>query len=484
MTRVGNAVRIRPVEAGVWISQCRARLPFRFGMHTMTAAPLATCRVLVELADGARAEGFSSDLLVPKWFRKSADTPISEDWSELLASQEAAIEVLLEGSASREDSVFEHWRRVYAERVESRPREAVDLLVRGEGVSLVERAMIDAVCRAADVSFGAAIAGEMLGFDAPSLDPSLDGAASRDWIGSAASTPWVRHTVGLVDAIEPEDVESRVGDGLPECLSEDIRAHGLRYFKLKIVSGEEAELDRLARVWSVICREAGPQARVTLDGNEQFGSIGEMVEVLERVLADRRFEGLIGSLLLIEQPLPRARTFEVDANRRMDSLERFAPCIIDEADAGTWSLPEAAGLGYRGVSIKNCKGVFQALLNRLRCARSEGRLIQSGEDLTNLPVVALQQDLALMGTLGVRHIERNGHHYFRGLDHLPEQEAQRAVDRHGDLYERVAGGGRLRISDGRVALGSVLEASGFGYAGPVELTSRIPASSWDPTTLA
>ena len=67
------------------------------------------------------------------------------------------------------------------------------------------------------------------------------------------------------------------------------------------------------------------------------------------------------------------------------------------------------------MSVKNCKGVFRALLSRGLCELADDGSFQSAEDLTNLPVLALQQDLATIAALGLPHVERNGHHYFKGL---------------------------------------------------------------------
>ncbi|QKK08822.1 MAG: hypothetical protein HND58_12070 [Planctomycetota bacterium] len=337
-------MRIRPLTAEVSILPCRTRLPFRFGMHTMTVAPLVTCRVEVEIGGGPtdRSVGYSSDLLVPKWFAKDPDSAVADDWRDLLGAQRAAMDVLLEGA--RADTAFGHWRRVYAERVESTPRTATDRLVRGEGVSLVERALVDAVCRHAGVGLRQALVEGLLGFDAGALDPTAAG-----WDAGRLPPPRrgiaLRHTVGLLDAIEPGDIAEgeRVGDGLPECLVEDIRQYGLTHFKIKITSDSDEQIDRLARVWHAVRREAGAAARVSLDGNEQFDSIGRFVGVLERIGREDRFAGFLDALLLIEQPLARARTFDREANAGMDRLAAFAPCIIDEADAGLWALPEARG---------------------------------------------------------------------------------------------------------------------------------------------
>ena len=44
------------------------RLPFRYGVVTLTHFPLLHLAVDVETADGRRARGFAADNLPPKWF--------------------------------------------------------------------------------------------------------------------------------------------------------------------------------------------------------------------------------------------------------------------------------------------------------------------------------------------------------------------------------------------------------------------------------
>ena len=141
------------------------------------------------------------------------------------------------------------------------------------------------------------------------------------------------------------------------------------------------------------------------------------------------------------------------------------------------AFPDAFELGYRGVSVKNCKGVFRALINRGFCTVRGDGAFQSAEDLTNLPVLALQQDLATIQLLDLPHAERNGHHYFRGLDHLPPTEVESALDRHRDLYGREAGGPQLRIREGRVDLGSI-QAPGYGYSSTIDTDARTPLEDW------
>jgi hypothetical protein len=123
--------------------------------------------------------------------------------------------------------------------------------------------------------------------------------------------------------------------------------------------------------------------------------------------------------------------------------------------------------------------VLKGLLHRGLCERLGGGLFQSAEDLTTLPVLPLQQDLALIAACGLPHAERNGHHYFRGLDHLPREEARAALAAHPDLYrERADGGVELRIANGRIATGS-LACKGFGHAVEIHAEQRTAVADWN-----
>jgi hypothetical protein len=52
----------------------------------------------------------------------------------------------------------------------------------------------------------------------------------------------------------------------------------------------------------------------------------------------------------------------------------------------------------------------------------------------------------MMALLGIEHVERNGHHYYRGLSMWPEDWQNTMLAADGDLYGRHPGGfGTLRI---------------------------------------
>jgi hypothetical protein len=133
--------------------------------------------------------------------------------------------------------------------------------------------------------------------------------------------------------------------------------------------------------------------------------------------------------------------------------------IIDESDGALGDLTHALELGYNGTSHKNCKGIVKGIANAClleKRLRQGQRVVLTGEDLCNLGPVALLQDLALVALLGIEHVERNGHHYYRGLSLWPEEWQSATLAAHGDVYQRHSNGfAYLQIREGRAQLGSV-----------------------------
>ena len=250
-------------------------------------------------------------------------------------------------------------------------------------------------------------------------------------------------------------------------------------FKLKVSGNERADLMRLETIASLT--PAG--ASFTLDGNEQFEEPGMLADVLDELERRGNADSILGGLLAIEQPVARGRTFDENAAGGIRRLSERAPVIIDEADAKLSSYSQAKALGYGGVSMKACKGVFRALFTRASL-EADGQGVQSAEDLTNLPVLPLHQDLTVVAALGLPHVERNGHHYFRGQAHLAEAETRHLQEHHASLYSETDGGETLlAIKDGRLDISSLNPTSnadetestgtgivnGFGYDGPIDM---------------
>ena len=193
-------------------------------------------------------------------------------------------------------------------------------------------------------------------------------------------------------------------------------------------------------------------------------------------LADADKTRLREATLYLEQPLPRAVALDTDVR----ALARDMPLIIDESDATIDAFPLARTRGYAGCSSKSCKGIYKSLLNAARCIRWNAGVdamhaFMTAEDLTAQPGLAVQQDLALAGILGLAHVERNGHHYAAGFagQHASAREQQAFLDAHPGLYEAAGDRVQLAILDGRIALTS-LATRGFASAAWPELESLSP----------
>lgn len=447
-------------------SVCRTRLPFRFGAVTMTQAPVLYAKVEARIAGRDRATGFAGDLLVPRWFDKDPTKTIEQNQRDLVASARAAGDAALAVDPSTvHDLVTQVTARVLADSLPLAP----ERLRHGFGLALIERATIDAVTRAHGLSFFAALRENLLGLE-PRVLETLP--------AHPATHVLVRHTIGMTDPLRPTDVDAEhaLADGLPQTLEDDVRAYGLRFFKIKIGAGRDADHKRLLAIQEVLAATVDQDWHCSLDANEQYEDLDALEGLLRDLSQSAAGRDLSARLLHLEQPLPRASTFDKATAPAVARLARLVPLLIDEADVDADAFAAARALGYTGVSMKNCKGVLRALEHHATCTELRARGVaafQSAEDLTNLPVLPLQQDLATVQALGLPHAERNGHHYFAGLDHLPPHEAAAAAAAHPDLYRRRNGGYALRIEDGRIALGS-LACPGYGYASAVDFAARQP----------
>ena len=84
-----SETRLRLTQATFYERPVKLRLPFRFGVVTLTQAPQVFVRVHEQLADGHEGEGISAELLVPKWFDKAPDLTNEDNFDQLRRSHVA-----------------------------------------------------------------------------------------------------------------------------------------------------------------------------------------------------------------------------------------------------------------------------------------------------------------------------------------------------------------------------------------------------------
>jgi hypothetical protein len=448
-----NMPQFRLREASVFSRQIKTRMPFRFGRSTMTQMPIIHLRLTVEADNGKTLTGVSASGIPPLWFDKAAGKTHADNIQDLSISLRLALEHYMQL-----DQAPVWYLHKVAEPPTRKAAAAKGLneLTAGFGVALVDSALIDAACRHSGVTFHSALKANLFGYGA-------------DFAAMIPEKPLeriaLRHTVGLVDPILDADITEPVNDGLPESLEQVVRHYKAKFFKLKISGDAAASRERLRRIASVLDTQAGDY-RATLDGNEQFHDMGEFAAFIRDAKNDPALANLWHRTLLIEQPVGRGHSLVDAVAEPLKEVDAFKPVIIDESDGSDESVVRALQLGYRGISAKNCKGVFRTLhsfrLIKELEALGQHSPILSSEDLTNAPIFPLHQDLCVAAALGIRHSERNGHHYIIGFDYLSPREREDALREFPSLYQvREQGSPVVRIEDGFLSL-KELNQNGFG----------------------
>lgn len=450
------AIELRAVT--LYAAPIRTRFPFRYGITALTAVPHLFVEADV-LIDGARAQGLSADNMAPKWFSKNPETSAEQDQQEMISVIRHAIQSGQE--AGQQDDFFSWWQVVYQRQAEWAKEQGLPPLLAHWGVSLVERAVLDALCRHLALPLRQVLRENQIGFTPGRVLPELEGFSLAAVLPEQPlSRLKVRHTVGLGDALTdleiPED--ERLGDGLPQSLQACLDTYGVQALKIKVGGDPDADRVRLKRIATL-----APAARFTLDGNEHFRSMGDFREQWEAWNADPELALWMQQLLFVEQPLHRDAALADEVGEALAQWPAHPPMIIDESDAAIGCLERALTLGYQGTSHKNCKGLMKGLLNAClleQRRRTTGQsLVLSAEDLTNIGPVGLLQDLAMVATLGIPHVERNGHHYFKGLSMWPLDVQETMLNTHGDLFVQMEGGyPAVRISGGYIEAGSCTRA--------------------------
>jgi len=418
------------------------RHPFRFGAVTVNEAPQIFVHVTIEV-DGQRSTGAAAELMVPKWFNKDADLSASDTIDQLRQSSAIARTLYLEHTTP--DTAFGLHAARNETQVAACGKAGIPPLAANFGTAEIDKAILDALLRSQRTDFFNGMRTNLAGLD-ERLTPDLDNSAISNFLTDrkVSQRIAVRYTIGMLDTLDS--------------VSEAIRAK-YRFFKIKLCGDPEKDRVRLSELAALL---GDGDYQATLDANEQYRSIGDLDTLVKALQTDTALEALAARLLYIEQPFARENTWNFD----LRSLATTVAFIIDEADDSYDAFPRAKILGYRGVSSKSCKGLYKSLLNgaRAACWNKAGEdFFISAEDLTCQAGLAVQQDNALVAFHGLKHAERNGHHYVDGFANTPALEAGSFLAAHSDLYEKSDGIVRLAVRDGTIATES-LAVPGFACA--------------------
>jgi hypothetical protein len=455
------------------------KTPFRYGNAELTACPQAMVRVAVEF-NGQDSQGFAADCLPPLWFDKCTDHSFANQIDTMCETIVRAPDLI------DQDMNFDNPLDLSLALMNARSPSSIENgLLFSFGNSMFERSIIDACCRAEGASFGDLITGGVICDDRQISFPLDSGAAATAHVWNRderSASIDVRHTVGMADEIW--DVEN---SSPGTSLQSQIRTSKLRYFKIKIANRGSEDVDRVVQIAKCIELEVGNDYGVTLDGNEQFASFTEFLELYSQFQATPSLRKLCNNVIAIEQPLSRQHALDPSHLNGLTDFTSQTPVIIDESDDKWSSFAQAVEYGYTGTSSKACKGVFKALFNRQiiedkNQAVGDNKFVMTGEDLCCIGPVSLHADLSLVSFMGLEHVERNGHQYFNGLDYLPRECYADVLRHHHDLYTVNDGVPCLKIRDGSISLESVNQ-NGFGCGIVPPWDCFLTPDTWDFATL-
>ncbi|GAB4161294.1 MAG: mandelate racemase [Planctomycetaceae bacterium] len=439
--------------------------------------PLAHVRLVLKNSDGDVAFGCAADRLSVRWLDKRPERSFDRKRRELVSLIESAREIYLK--SPKFTSPFEKWKECHPLVMQAGRKAKQENLTSSFASALIERAIVDAVCRIEQQTVFQMVKADRLGIKPASIHPELKPLKLSQAIPGKPMTEFsIRHTVGLADPLTAAELpaEKRVNDGLPETLEEYIKVDGIRHFKVKISGDPKLDRERLEKIWQVVL--GADQPVITLDANESYTSLKLFDQFVNSL--EKNSPGLFQHIEYVEQPLPRALPITPENERWIRKIAAKKPLLIDEADGTVNAFKQAIAVGYTGASHKNCKGFFKSLLNRALVVHHASQGVSaflSAEDLQNLPVVPLHQDFAVCGILGLEHCERNGHHYNFGLSMLSAKDKANATKHHPDMYEKKKKEWFLKIRKGIVHCAS-LQCPGMGVHDEPDWPSMMPMRKW------
>ena len=309
--------------------------------------------------------------------------------------------------------------------------------------SPIEAALFDAHGKASGQSSYALLGRDHLANDLGHyLDSEFAGLHLSDFISPTPceSLP-LYHLVGALDPLTSADVETAVGDGLPETLGQWIDRNGLTHLKIKLDGANlDWDADRVARIDGVASDKRQIEWAYSLDFNERCEDEDYVLMLLDRL--QKRAPIALQRVQYIEQPTHR--DLDRPGQATMHRAAERRPVVIDESLVGLKSLRTAVAQGYSGIALKACKGHSEALL--LGAVAKHQDLYLCVQDLTCVGASLLHSASLAAHIPGVAAVESNGRQYSPAGN-------ERWMERFGDFFE-IRGG---RIPTAR------LDGPGLGY---------------------
>jgi L-alanine-DL-glutamate epimerase-like enolase superfamily enzyme len=240
------------------------------------------------------------------------------------------------------------------------------------------------------------------------LGPDFVGKHFSDVVlPKATPTLSLYHLVGSLDPLSTDDLNRKVGDGLPETLEEWIRQQQLTHLKVKLTGKDlDADVGRVVEIDRIAMRAApGKTISYSLDFNEACENEDYVIDFIERL--ERLSREAIAKLHYIEQPMLRDLRQRKEVT--MHRVSRLKPVVIDESLTDLEMLQFAKQQGYSGIALKACKGISDSLLFAA-AAKHYGMKIFV-QDLTCVGGSFMASAALASRISGVTAVEGNGRQY-------------------------------------------------------------------------
>ncbi len=380
-------IRLLAVEAST--ATVAYRTPIKFGGRVVDSAVILDVSVEVESRAGRRGRGLGSTPLGNVWAWPSNELAPIQTCAAM-----AALADLLIADANRHRTLGDPLEITH-ELAEAHPRRAAEVAA-SLGLTepmprlaqLVSASPIEAAVHDAFGHVHGQNSYNLLGPDWINAD--LGHYLTADFAGEFLDRYTLRqpkprmplyHLVGALDPLTDADVQSPVGDGLPETLGQWIAADGLTHLKIKLAGNDLAwDVARVAAVERVAVEAQSRRGcdawRYSLDFNEKCPNVDYVLDFLAQVR--ERSPGAFDRVHYIEQPTHR--DLRAYPENRMHRASQIKPVVIDESLVDMDSLLAAREMGYTGVALKACKGHTEALL--MGAAAQKYGLFLCVQDLT------------------------------------------------------------------------------------------------------
>jgi len=415
---MSKSTDIRIVEANCQFEPVPYRSPLKFGGRIVENGILINVDVSVEDRGGRLAAGMGSMPLGNVWAWPSASVTAEQSEQAMKAFAEQVVELAnsfpdyghpLELGYHLSGEYYHLGKTLSAKLGLSETMPELAQLV---SASPLDAALHDAYGRLHGENSYDLLSSEYVNYD---LSEYLDEQFEGEYLDAyTLREPKPRlplyHLIGALDPLTEQDIDERIGDGLPETLPEWIAADGLTHLKIKL-AGDDIDWDvrRVLDIDNVVteaqsARGCG-QWCYSCDFNEKCENVEYLLDFLKQIQGKN--PAAFERIQYVEQPTHR--DLKSHPNNRMHEAAKLKPIVVDESLVDYEALLLSRELGYTGVALKACKGQTDSLL--LAAAAQKFEMFLCVQDLT-CPGISFLQSSSLAARIPtVAAIEGNARQF-------------------------------------------------------------------------